>query len=195
MRTRIALDLHDDIGASLSSISLLGDVERRQRNGDSERLDRIIALARNSVESMSDIVWSINPAKDTVQSLGERMQDVAETAGRAADIEVGYACDEKLADRTMNVHARRNALLLFKEAVNNAVKHSGCRRIDCALRRSKNWLDISICDDGRGFDTTREFSGNGVRGMQRRARDMGWDYRIESSGAGTEVHVRIPLER
>ena len=196
MRTRIALDLHDDIGTSLSTIFLLGDAERRTRKGsESDRLERIISLARNSVDSMSDIVWSINPAKDTVRSLAERMREVAETAARAVNIDMKYSFDERLAHQNLNVYARRHALLLFKEAVNNAVKHAECTRLECTLQRSKGWLDIMIRDNGRGFDPGGEFRGNGVRSMQRRATEMRWDMKIDSSPSGTEIHVRIPLEK
>ena len=196
MRTRIALDLHDDIGASLSSISLLGDVERRHRGGgDNDRIDRIIRLARGSVDSMSDIVWSINPDKDTVRSLAERMQDVAETAGRAANISVSYSMDERLSERAMNAASRRNLMLFFKEAVNNAVKHSGCNQLLCQLRRVKGWMEIIITDNGHGFQPDRDYGGNGLRGMKKRATDMGWNLNVESSPAGTQIHLKVPLER
>jgi signal transduction histidine kinase len=196
MRTRIASDLHDDIGATLSTISLLGDMERKVRTGDvagADRLERIGELARHAVSSMSDIVWAVNPAKDTLDAVAERMESFLENVAPAASVNALFFCDEKLRGKILHAESRKTMLLIFKEAVSNALRHSGCSSIRVALHPEKHAAVLSIHDDGHGFDTTKEFAGNGLLNMRSRARSLGWKLVIESCKDGTLVELEFSV--
>jgi ligand-binding sensor domain-containing protein/signal transduction histidine kinase len=188
MRTRIASDLHDDIGASLGAISLLGDIERGRASGhDTGNLERISALARGSVRSMSDIVWSINPAHDSMQGLQARLRESAEEFSRASGIDIGIELADMPTDHAIGAEQRRAVLLIAKEAMYNAVRHSACSAIALRLERRRGGWRLSVKDDGRGFDTAVAYSGEGLRNMRARAVELGWTLEYLSSDSGSSV--------
>lgn len=203
MRTRIASDLHDDIGATLSSISLLSDLEQRTRTVDDpashERLSRISTLVRTSIDSMKDIVWAVNPKNDTVQSLCDRMRDFAQTASSASNIAIDFHVDESLASQVpkgslpkMNAEPRKNIFMIFKEATNNAIKHSHCSKIDSSLTLSQRHLMLRVKDNGIGFNVMKVHLGNGLKSMKQRVEMMKGEIEIRSGEEGTEIIVSIP---
>ena len=164
-RTRIATDLHDDIGANLSKISLLSDIVNMQtENGNAENkrmLTTIAEVSRSSVASMRDIVWSINPQRDTVLEMTRKMREHAEEALVPRGVSVIFDTGESDMERGVSMDIRRELFLIFKEAVNNAARHSGCRtrapvRADTCRRSRGNVLELSAPsrdehDGERGF--------------------------------------------
>src|SRR5207244_198217 len=128
MRTRIATDLHDDIGANLTKIAILSEVVRQQSgNGDAERdrpLSSIARISRESVAAMGDIVWAINPQRDNLLDLVRRMRQHAEEVCLAQNINLIFHAPESENRLKLGVDIRRDIYLIFKEAVNNAVRHS-----------------------------------------------------------------------
>ena len=138
MRTRIATDLHDDIGANLTRIAVLSEVVRRHHRHDGGpadgRLAAIAAVARESVTSMSDIVWAISPERDRLNELTRRMREHAEEVFASGDVHVTLRVAEDSGDPHLGVDVRRDVYLIFKEATNNAACHSGCSRVDVELR-------------------------------------------------------------
>ncbi len=195
VRTRIAADLHDAIGASLSSISLLGDVEARRRSTHGETdtvlLTRMRTLAREAVQSMSEIVWAVNPARDNVRALAEKMREFTLHVSSDGEREISFSWDERLAPLSLHADARRHLLHLFQEAFNNAVKHSGAQRIDVSLQKYGRGLHLSVEDNGHGFDVAHAHAGNGLSTMHMRAKEMNWDIDIDSSENGTRVSVMV----
>jgi len=193
VRTRIASDLHDDIGSTLSQIAILGEVVRARvgaaETAVEETLARIITLSRQSVDSMSDLVWAIDPHKDRLDNLVQRMRrhasDVLPPLGITFTFEVG---DERLA---VGADVRREVVLAFKEVINNAIRHAECRAIAVSLRTERSWLVLIVTDDGRGFDPARVTEGHGLGSLRRRAEGLGGALEI-SGNPGTRVTLRIP---
>ena len=193
IRTRIATDLHDDIGANLTRIALLSEVARRTP-GDVSTLASIARIARESVSAMSDIVWAINPKRESVADLIRRMRQHAEEVFTLRDINLRFNADGAHDSSRLGIDVRRDLLLTFKEAVNNAARHSQCSQVSIDLRRDGSCLLLSVADDGVGFDTSRESQGQGLASLRRRAERLKGTLAIQSGpGAGTTVTLRVPL--
>jgi signal transduction histidine kinase/ligand-binding sensor domain-containing protein len=211
VRKRIATDLHDDIGSSLTQIAVLSEVARQRAGAGAEQLAQISAVSNELVESMSDIVWAINPKKDRPSDLTQRMRRFASDVFTARGMHFHFdAPVAPVADGDIRLGAdlRREVFLIFKESVNNAVKHSGASRAEVEFRLEGGELLLRVADDGRGFDASgaalsgeyeRTVGGNGGNGLYslfRRARELGGEYEIRSApGAGTTVSLRVPVGR
>ena len=196
MRLRIASDLHDDIGATLSSVAALQEMElRSSHEGKSrERLERSLRLIRSVSASMSDIVWAVNPKNDSVKSLGERLNDFLDTIAKTESVAIHFHRDEHLDALPINAANRRNLLLICKEAVNNALKHSGGSKIEIVLLREAHQIVLKIVDDGCGFDATQRSNGNGLEGMMRRANAMNAHYALSSDASGTAIEIQLAVK-
>ena len=195
LRVRIAGDLHDEVGSSLWSITLLSKFMQEHGNmGEEERRDmaEIHRIAVQTSNSVRDIVWLINPAYDTVQDLVLRMKDFAGTAVR------GVACrivtERAELSRKLPLDFRQNVFLLYKEAVSNIAKHAHATEIEVALEeRSGEWR-LSIRDDGVGFDPALPTSGHGLKSLQSRAARMSGQLELRSQpGRGTTVLFTTPM--
>jgi signal transduction histidine kinase len=197
MRTRIATDLHDDIGANLTKIAILSEVARqRLGDGDSEDvtpLGSIARIARESVSDMSDIVWAINPKRDSLLDVVRRMRRHAEEVFAAGNVNLAFKAPETDGTLRVGISMRRDLFLIFKEAVNNAARHSRCTQVAIDLRTEGSWLELRVTDDGAGFDSTAESEGQGLASISRRAAMMGGKIEVESHpGQGTTVRLRVP---
>ena len=194
-RTRIATDLHDDIGANLSKIALLSElVKMKLTNGneDNKRMLATIAdVSRSTVDSMRDIVWAINPARDSVLELTRRIREHAEDTLVPLGVTVDFDTKEGDYDHTVPMDVRRELLLIVKEVVSNAAKHSECRNKKIEFSSAGKMIDLRIADDGRGFDVDEAHEGNGLANMRSRARRIGAVFDVVSHpGAGTVITVR-----
>lgn len=191
VRTRIATDLHDDIGANLTRISLLSEVARQKsENGSGTLLSSIADIARESVASMNDIVWAISPDHDSLLDLTRRMRQHAEEVFTQRDIDLTFEAPASTAELKLSVGVRRDLLLLFKEAVNNAAKHSGCSRVVIQFRCDHSLLRLRISDNGKGFVADQPSDGQGLRSMMRRANTLGGKLTIDSSN-GTTIELEM----
>ncbi len=143
---------------------------------------------------MNDIVWAISPDHDKLLDLTVRMRRHAEEVFAIRDIDLTFDAPAADADLKLSVGVRRDVLLIFKEAVNNAAKHSDCSSVAIDFRVDDSTLFLQIKDDGKGFETTAENDGQGLRSMTRRARALGGDLRIDTRQAdGTDVSFEMPL--
>ncbi len=194
MRTRIATDLHDDIGANLTRISLLSEVaKQKSENGSGSLLTSIADIARESVASMNDIVWAISPDHDSLLDLTRRMRQHAEEVFSFREIDLDF--NAPASDLKLSVGVRRDVLLIFKEAVNNAAKHSDCSKVEIDFRVEHSILSLRIKDNGSGFDSENQTSdGQGLRSMTRRARALGGKLEIQSND-GTTIKFESPLPK
>jgi ligand-binding sensor domain-containing protein/signal transduction histidine kinase len=194
MRIRIASDLHDDIGASLGTISLLSDLEKRRgASSTSGNLTTIGTLARRCVQDMSDIVWSVNPAHDSVLGLTERLRESADELSMASGISVLVDAAGIRPELRIEAVVRRALMLIAKEALYNAVRHSGAAHIRLSIKKHRQQWTLLVEDDGHGFDTTKAYTGNGVRNMKRRAQSLGWEVDIFSSPGGSTITLHFSL--
>lgn len=206
VRTRIATDLHDDIGASLSKIAILTDVINQRITPDSapikQPLEEIAETSRELVDSMSDIVWAISPRRDHLSDLLQRMRNLAGEMTDLADIRllVHLSNIETVSEMPLDTDLRREVYLIFKETINNLVKHSGCQTVEIEFNRENDFLVVAVRDDGKGFDPAATGSngtrgGNGLPNMRRRAANLGGSCEINSEfGKGTTVRLRVPLK-
>jgi signal transduction histidine kinase len=200
MRTRIATDLHDDIGANLTRIAVLTEVVRRRRVDAPEVTDRRLAsiatVARESMTAMSDIVWAIRPEADDLDELTRRMREYAEEVFAADDVELRFHVPQGATHHRLGAGVRRDLYLLFKEATNNAARHSGCTTfvVEVLVRRGR--LQLLVADDGAGFEPAEATEGNGLSSMRARAVRLGADLCVTSrNGAGTVLRFDMPLAR
>lgn len=205
VRTRIATDLHDDIGSSLSQIAILSEVVRQKvgDNGTNEPLNLIADTSREMVDSMSDIVWAINPNKDSLNDLVNRMRRFASDVLDAKDIAYRFHLPDKNSEISLGADIRREVYLMFKECVNNLAKHSEASEAEISILLENGFLIVKVKDNGKGFrvppfdeHTTFEgFGGNGLLNLKRRTENLDGTFEIESeSGKGTSVNFKIPLQ-
>ena len=208
IRTSIATDLHDDIGSTLTEIALFSEVGKRLlgRNGKEEfpeherlealkKLEEIGGMARNLIDAMSDIVWSVNPKNDTVESLMLRMRAHATKVLEAKGIAYDLSIPESLPQYALQPAVRRGLYMIYKEAVNNIVKHSNATSVRLGVSRDRTLLGLSIVDNGKGFVSRETGQGNGLNNMQSRARSLGGECAITSTlGAGTTISVKLPMK-
>ena len=203
VRMRIATDLHDDIGASLTQIAVLSEVARTQSNSgngnSSAPLIKISAVTNELVETMSDIVWSINPAKDHLSDLTQRMRRFASDVLSSKDIAIQFRVPDESDKITIKASLRRELFLIFKESVNNIAKHSGATRVEIDLKASAVELELTISDNGKGFVDGEEDGGdggNGLPSMKTRAEAVNGSLQIITApNAGTRICVLLPLEQ
>ncbi len=198
VRTRIASDLHDDIGSSLSQIAVLSEVLRTQANQKeiefARPLAQIARVSREAVDSMSDIVWAINPQRDHLHDLTRRMRRFASEIFPASGIEFSLKVPGPEQDIRLGADIRRQVFLIFKEGVNNIVRHSACSAANIELKISGHWLMLCLKDDGKGFDPNGVNEGNGLASLRRRAKSMGGELEISSeNGNGATLTLKIPL--
>ena len=192
VRTHIATDLHDDIGANLTRIALLTEVAKQTRTDAS--LTSIAHIARESVSAMSDIVWAINPKRETLLDLTRRMRQHAEEVFLLRDIALRFDAPGSADTLKLGMDVRRDLLLIFKEAVSNAARHSNCSAVDIDLRVTAAQLRLVVADNGDGFDVSRDSDGQGLASMKRRAERLGGTLEVTSApGRGTTVTVNARL--
>ncbi len=195
MRNLIASDLHDEIGSTLSSITVYSDIiQQNSHEPDIQQLaGRISNSSRNILVAMSDIVWSINPKNDRFDNILIRMQSYANELMDAQQKALHVDIDEAVRGLKLQMVDRKNFYLIFKEALNNAIKYSRCTNLWIKIGLNGGDIDFSIRDDGIGFDVNNRSDGNGIENMERRCKDLKGSFRIYSKpGEGTEIRVRFP---
>lgn len=193
-RLRIARDLHDEMGSTLSSISILSEAALRnlQQDIDRARFSTIGERTRQVMEAMSDIVWSVNPANDTMGNVLQRMKEFASEILEAQDIRLHFESDEAVKHLTLPMEQRKDFYLLFKEAVNNAAKYSNASDVWVRLQTENSGLTLEVRDNGKGFDPAQVKRGNGLWNMEQRAERMGGVLTLESAiGEGVIVRVKM----
>jgi PAS domain S-box-containing protein len=198
VRKRIASDLHDEIGSSLTQISLLSEVVNQRVAGHDGSVAQPLAMIANSsrelVDAMSDIVWAINPQKDHLSDLTQRMRMLTSEVSTVGGINIRFCAPDVDDDLALGANLRREVFLIFKESINNIVKHSNATEAEVEFRVDRNQLSLEVRDNGVGFDPAEESEGHGLVSMQGRANDMGGRLEMQSSvGKGTTMTLVVPL--
>jgi ligand-binding sensor domain-containing protein/two-component sensor histidine kinase len=197
IRTTIATDLHDDIGASLSQIAILSEVARVNATGDGrEPLERVATLARELVDSMGDIVWSIRSEEHGMESLIRRMREFAIDllSSQGIDFELSTQIENNV---ELSLQARRQVFLIFKECIHNAARHSRCTAVVAELKADRE-VALLVEDNGTGLRPDEKASaltgGTGIPNMQKRSQELGGRMQFTSNpGAGCRVAIHFPL--
>jgi signal transduction histidine kinase/ligand-binding sensor domain-containing protein len=197
LRSKIARDLHDEMGSTLTSINIISKVTLQQVDGNvlmKTNLQKIKDHSSQMMESMSDIVWAINPANDTLEKIILRMKEHAAEMLEPAKINLHFSEGGALDNIKLNLAQRKDLYLIFKEAINNAVKYSEATEIHIHLGHENNNMKMQIKDNGKGFEAEKTYSGNGVRNMHSRAVQMKALLEIQSSPrAGTTILLQLPI--
>jgi len=198
VRTRIATDLHDDVGSGLTQIAILSEVARKQvgepPGSVAQPLVQIANVSRELVDSMSDIVWAINPERDRLSDLSQRMRELASDLFPPRNIDFQLRTPSAEENVKLDPEIRRQLFLVYKESITNMVSHSGCTRVDIQFVIEKECLRLNLRDNGCGFDPARAESGNGLRSMQERVKKLGGTLELSSSkGKGTVIDLVVPL--
>ena len=192
IRNNIASDLHDDIGSTLNSISIYSEVAKQQAGKDIPALDLIGINSRSIIESMSDIVWTINPQNDSFEKIIIRMRSFAYHLLKAKKIEYSFEVDEQLNLVTLPMQVRKNFYLVFKEGITNLIKYSGASRVLIELYWENKTIVLKIRDNGIGIPVNPETEGNGLMNMKRRAEEIHASLVIHSAiGEGTGIEMKL----
>lgn len=196
LRTRIAADLHDEVGSSLSSIHMLSQIAAKQTGSDATHkdvLERMSTNAKETMDKMGDIVWMIKPGESEAGSLKQRMERFIYEMCSSKNIEASVDLDE-LEKWKLTMEQRKNIYLIFKEAVNNAVKYSGTEKIEVKAGTHNKELTLLVKDQGKGFDPDATAGGNGLDNMKNRAQELNGRLKITSeTGKGASIELAVPL--
>ncbi len=191
-RTRIASDLHDDVGSSLSQIALVAELGRMRNTP--ETLQQIAEDARTLIESTSDIVWSIDPRRDDLESLLVRLRRFGSELLEGRGIRLDFELPDEAQRIELQPELRRELYLLLKEALHNVAKHSSAQRAHVRLEVAAGALRIEVADDGVGFAADQEDAGGrGLHSLRERAARLGGTLQIQAApGAGTRLRLEVP---
>ena len=195
IRNQIAADLHDEVGSNLNSIAIFVEVLRKKSIPENlPLLDRIIGSARESVSLMQDTVWTINPKNDTNEKLFTRMSSFASEILSNKGISLDLKIDEGSRGINFSMEQRKNYYLIFKEAVNNIAKHSEATKAEVQISVSANKIYTKIKDNGKGFDVSLQFEGNGLSNFRKRAEENEMIVSINSAiNEGTTIGIEVVM--
>ena len=191
LRNQIAADLHDEVGSSLSSIHMLSQMATQQESGTANKdiLARMSGNAKETMDKMGDIVWMIKPGESEGASLKQRMERFAYEICSSKNIVVTIELNE-LEKVKLTMEQRKNFYLLFKEAINNAVKYSGTEKVEVAVAMQNKQVTLLVRDYGKGFDPETTGRGNGLDNMKNRAVELNGKLSIASEKEkGTTVQL------
>jgi two-component system, NarL family, sensor histidine kinase UhpB len=192
IRNRIARDLHDDLGSSLSAIKVLSQTGLTKESQSHQNLNKINIKATSLLDSMSDMVWTVDAGNDSLAELIAHMREYASETLEPVEMEYNLSINANQ-NIKLTLEQRKNLYLIFKEAINNAVKYSDAKKIEIALNANSK-LELTVADDGSGFDPLTINYGNGIKNFEVRAREIGGAMQLTSSpGQGTSIYIAAPL--
>jgi len=199
-RMRIAKDLHDDIGASLSSIHLYSELAAKTlENNIGKTKDILTAIEKNALKAMDemgDIVWAIQSSIDEDKNLSSRIKNYGSSLLAVKNISCIYNINPELEKKLVSVEARKNILLIIKEAINNIAKYSQAMDVSINLNEQEGNVILSVTDNGTGFNAETVLKGNGLINMQNRCRFLDGTFEIISAqNKGTQIICTIPLTK
>jgi two-component system sensor histidine kinase UhpB len=194
MRNSIADDLHDDIGSALSSISIMSELAKAKSTEVSPLLTSIGESTNIIQENMSDIVWTIKSGNDRFENVTQRMSQFASDIFDAKNVVLNFKTDTSLASLKLTMEQRKNFYLFFKEAINNAAKYADAKKVCICIAQKDHCIEMNIRDDGKGFDTNKIFSGNGINTLRKRAAELNAHYKMVSNiNEGTHIQLKFKI--
>jgi signal transduction histidine kinase len=198
LRNKISGQLHDDMGSTLSGISMYTYMANDLlKTGQYEQVGQSLGVIQKSaqqlVSNLGDMVWTIRARQESFETLFDRLQQYGSELCAAKNIQFRSSCDIDLANRQLSMEARSEVYLFLKEAINNAVKHSSANAVSLSLVRNGDYLEFSVSDNGTGFDESRIKKGNGLCSMQERASEIGATLALQSNERGTHVSMRYKI--
>lgn len=203
VRSRISRDLHDDMGSTLQSISVMSEIVSMKSKSDirqesSPFIEKIGNASREMIEKMNDIVWAVNPQNDQFENIIHHMRAFGGELLAGKDIALHFITDNSINNIKLSMEARKSFFLIYKEALNNAFKYSGAKNVTIKISKTNHTLHLIIEDDGRGFNTKESrlrTGGNGLKNMNTRAVEMNGNILIKSEkDHGTTVSLTVNLK-
>lgn len=197
VRNRISADLHDEVGATISGISIISNILKQRLDDSPENksfVERIAEDARKISEAIDDIVWSIKPQNDSIDNILSRMTRYASELMEAKNINYQVIMPTDISDKTIPMEKRHDVYLIFKESLNNIAKHSQCTEAKIVVNIGKKSLNMIIEDNGVGFDISQKTNRNGLINLKERTEKLRGSLLIESTkGIGTKITIDIPI--
>jgi signal transduction histidine kinase len=208
-RARIAKDIHDDLGANLTRITMLSESARSDLNNPRQvggHLDQIHNTARELTRAMGEVVWAVNPRHDTLDSVGAYLEEFGQNLLRTAGIRCKMDMPSQFPARVVTAEVRHNLFLAFKEVLHNAIRHAGASEVRISLTVKPAAFTLVVEDNGKGFESEALLAGtphsqpshgagNGLTNMRQRLAEIGGRCEIESAaGKGTKVTFTVALK-
>lgn len=192
LKAKLAADLHDNVGSGLTEIAFLAEAANHLVASSPDtaagKMKDAADRARDLVDTMSDIVWMINPKRDSLQDFLLRLRDAFSESLLSRGISMTVTNLEALEAVRLPMDHRQQLYLIFKEALNNSIKHSGCNQIKLDAAERSGVIEITLRDNGSGFNNKQSYQGNGLGNMEQRAKLIGGRLSIRSSATyGTIV--------
>jgi len=197
-RARIARDIHDDIGARMTQLVLHGEVAQNDLSIDSEmrqQLNWICDEARGLLSTMDEILWAVNPRRDTLRDFASYVCKYAEEFLKPTQVQCFFEVEPEMSAANFDLPFRRSLLMAIKETLNNAVKYSQATELFLKIERQGDWLIVAVRDNGKGFDPGAVKPGrNGLTNMAQRMSELGGNCLVASQpGTGCQVEFRVPI--
>jgi signal transduction histidine kinase len=196
-RTRIARDLHDDLGSSLTEINVLASTGQRPRSGENTHpalFKSIAEKARALVAALDVIVWAVDPEDNSLQSLADYLSGYTREYLSNSSMACRFKIPVTVPNATVDGQIRHEVLMVVKESLNNIVRHADATEVEFQMTVAGDALEICISDNGKGFDPSTDASGHGLKNRSARLANIGGSCRVEShAGVGTTVHIRLPI--
>jgi signal transduction histidine kinase/streptogramin lyase len=195
-RNRISRDMHDDLGSGLTIIAILSEVVKKQLSDPikaKQTLEKIAVSSRDLVDNLQDIIWVLNPQNDTLESLSSYIREYGLKYFEPLSVQLEFNYPEQFSSLHLSKEQRRNMFLTVKESFNNIAKHAWCNKVIVAIEETATEIQLSIKDDGKGFDATKvRLFANGLKNMQNRIEQVGGSYSISSEpGRGTVTEIKF----
>jgi ligand-binding sensor domain-containing protein/anti-sigma regulatory factor (Ser/Thr protein kinase) len=198
MRNHISRDLHDEIGSSVSSVNILSNVAKDQLGNEhpvAPLLTQIGLSAQQAGESINEIIWSIHPKNDSAEKIVLRMKELAADAFEMNKIQYQLHFDPALQQLQIPMQQRQHLTMIYKEALNNMIKYSACTEANLKMQVTGKMIELTIQDNGVGFDVGSHQSGYGLKNMQERAKEMKGSLSINTlPGKGCGIVLKFPFK-
>lgn len=189
IRSKIAGDLHDDLGSTMNSVKVYTNLAMMEQQAD-KYLPLIKQGTQDAISSIRDIIWVLDDSKDVLEHLVNRVNTFARPVCEANNISYVTDIADEIRDYKLLQEEKRNLYMILKEAINNAIKYAACRQITVAIGGQKGKLSVLIKDDGKGFDPAATGEGNGLKNMKRRALEIGYRLNITAlQQKGTSIKL------
>lgn len=196
-RNRISAELHDEVGSTLTAINILSHSAIHQLKSvnaaePQSKVERIKENTQAVMDNISDIVWSMNPDNDSFPQIIIRMKEYAGNVLEPQNIQYHFNVEENLEDIKLSPEKRRNFYLIFKEGVNNLAKYAKANHAHIGISKTGKAIELSIQDNGTGFDERTVKHGNGIKNMKARTERNKGKFGISSGQTGTTIRVLLP---
>jgi signal transduction histidine kinase len=199
IRKEIASDFHDELGHKLTTISWFSEILRNRIRPEEKELrgylNKIMDTSGSLYHTMKDLLWAMDPAKDSVADLYRQIREFGESLFDQTGVE--FTAEEppsNLAEKNLPLAYKRHVLLIFKEAMHNSFKHSKGNKVALNVLRENNHITIRLRDNGRGFNTEPSGLGHGLRNVEKRTKLINGKIFIASGVDGTSIELEVPLE-